>query len=580
MSIVKPAIWSQTHIGSICNLINGRAFKPREWSDTGLPIIRIQNLNNADAKYNYFDGELADKHKIENGDLLFAWSGTPGTSFGAHVWGGQTAALNQHIFKIEFIEALIDKRFLRYAINQTLDELISGAHGGVGLRHVTKGKFEATEIAFPPLDEQKVIADKLDTLLAQVENTKARLERIPQILKRFRQSVLAAAVSGRLTEEFLVSDHDYHRHVDLEIAKDKKLAKIDSPNTDEVEFAKELFESPDWDRWKLYALEQLVESTRGIPYGIVQTGEAQEEGIPTIRCGDVKPLHVETGSLKKVLPAIEAKYPRTRLSGGEVVLAIRGTVGNAAAISEELAANPLNISREVAMIPVRKNISSQFIALLLQSPGGYRALAEKTKGVAQRGINLADVKRLVTPLPTLSEQTEIVRRVDQLFAHADRIEQQVNNALARVSNLTQSILAKAFRGELTEQWRKDNPELISGENSAEALLEKIKAEREMLKKQPKPKRSAVKKNRGSRMSKQITKVVDALKDAGKPLSGQQLLAAAGYPSDSSTDQLEQFFLDIREALATKKSIVKLERSDDGQDWFALAETGETKKAER
>ncbi|WP_256663664.1 restriction endonuclease subunit S [Pseudomonas sp. gcc21] len=119
----------------------------------------------------------------------------------------------------------------------------------------------------------------------------------------------------------------------------------------------------------------------------------------------------------------------------------------------------------------------QYVALLLQSPGGYRALAEKTKGVAQRGINLADVKRLVTPLPTLSEQTEIVRRVDQLFAHADRIEHQVNSALARVNNLTQSILAKAFRGELTEQWRKANPELISGENSAEALLERIKAER-------------------------------------------------------------------------------------------------------
>jgi len=72
---------------------------------------------------------------------------------------------------------------------------------------------------------------------------------------------------------------------------------------------------------------------------------------------------------------------------------------------------------------------------------------------------------------------EIVRRVDQLFAYADTIETQVNNALERVNNLTQSILAKAFRGELTEQWRKDNPDLISGENSAEALLEKINAER-------------------------------------------------------------------------------------------------------
>ncbi|HBM9794089.1 TPA: restriction endonuclease subunit S, partial [Escherichia albertii] len=77
----------------------------------------------------------------------------------------------------------------------------------------------------------------------------------------------------------------------------------------------------------------------------------------------------------------------------------------------------------------------------------------------------------------LYEQAEIVRRVEQLFAYADTIEKQVNNALARVNNLTQSILAKAFRGELTAQWRAENPDLISGENSAAALLEKIKAER-------------------------------------------------------------------------------------------------------
>jgi len=84
-------------------------------------------------------------------------------------------------------------------------------------------------------------------------------------------------------------------------------------------------------------------------------------------------------------------------------------------------------------------------------------------------------------MPGPEEQIEIVHRVDQLFAYADQIGQQVNKAQARVDKLTQSILAKAFRGELTEQWRKDNPELISGENSAEALLARIKAEREAAK---------------------------------------------------------------------------------------------------
>ena len=104
-------------------------------------------------------------------------------------------------------------------------------------------------------------------------------------------------------------------------------------------------------------------------------------------------------------------------------------------------------------------------------------MVDKAVGTGVKHLRVSDVESLTYPLAPVEEQTEIVRRVAQLFAHADRIEQQVNSALARVNNLTQSILAKAFRGELTEQWRKDNPELISGENSAEALLERIKAER-------------------------------------------------------------------------------------------------------
>lgn len=101
----------------------------------------------------------------------------------------------------------------------------------------------------------------------------------------------------------------------------------------------------------------------------------------------------------------------------------------------------------------------------------------KSDGVSQSNINAQKLIAYPITVPPLPEQHEIVRRVEQLFAYADTIEKQVNNALDRVNNLTQSILAKAFRGELTAQWRAENPELISGENSAAALLEKIKAER-------------------------------------------------------------------------------------------------------
>lgn len=98
-------------------------------------------------------------------------------------------------------------------------------------------------------------------------------------------------------------------------------------------------------------------------------------------------------------------------------------------------------------------------------------------GIAQQHFNVGSMKKMPIHLPPLLEQNEIVHRVEQLFAYADTIEKQVDNALSRANNLTQSILAKAFQGELTAEWRAENLELISGENSAAALLEKIKGER-------------------------------------------------------------------------------------------------------
>jgi len=194
-----------------------------------LPIVRIQNLNNANAAFNHFDGEYDVRYFLKGGELLFAWSGTPGTSFGAHIWKGQEALLNQHIFKVEFNESHLDKRFFRFAINQKLEELIDIAHGGVGLRHVTKGKFENTTVAIPPLEEQKRIADKLDQTLAIVERARARLARVPEILKQFRQSVLAAATDGRLTEDWrgtIGASRDEWTSIKVSSVADARLGKM------------------------------------------------------------------------------------------------------------------------------------------------------------------------------------------------------------------------------------------------------------------------------------------------------------------------------------------------------------------
>ncbi|MCK0714933.1 restriction endonuclease subunit S [Chromohalobacter sarecensis] len=419
-------------------------------------------------------------------------------------------------------EPFVLNRYLFYWL-KTHDFLsyVTGVSYGVNMPRLGTKDGVVAPMVLAPLAEQKVIVDKLDTLLAQVGNTKARLERIPEILKRFRQSVLAAAVSGRLTEEFRRSSY-------------------------------------------------LPEAVAGsfMDFFDIQGGTQPPKSsfISEPREGYVRLLQIRDFGDKEVPTYVPDANSLKKCDDDDVLLGRYG-----ASIGRVCSGKAGAYNVALAKIISLENISSVFLKILVSSPSFFSSVNNFQRS-AQNGFNKKDLATINVNIPCLEEQTEIVRRVDQLFAYADTIEQQVNSALERVNQLSQSILAKAFRGELTAQWREDNPELISGENSAEALLERIKAEREAIKRQPKqPKRTAGKKNTGSSMSKQVIKVVEALKQAGTPLSGQQLLAAAGYPSNSKTEELEQFFLDIRQALSHDKSIVKLERSEDGQDWFSLAE---------
>ena len=169
-------------LGSLCELRNGRAFKPEEWSDQGTPIVRIQNLNDESKPFNYCNFEVDRKFFVESGDLLFSWSGTPGTSFGAFFWNRGRGFLNQHIFRVDTNEA-VDRSYLRYALNSLLDKIIGESHGGVGLKHITKGKLENVEIPLPSISEQHRIAmilDKADALRAKRREAIAKLNQLLQ----------------------------------------------------------------------------------------------------------------------------------------------------------------------------------------------------------------------------------------------------------------------------------------------------------------------------------------------------------------------------------------------------------------
>ena len=163
--------WLYKRLGEVASFINGYAFKPEQWTSSGTPIVRIQNLNNPDAPFNYYDGEVPDKVKIKDGDLLISWS----ASLGAYIWQGGDAFLNQHIFKVEFDKLDIDKIYLKYAVISKLNMMAGLVHGAT-MKHIVKKDFDNSCIPYPPINEQKDIVSELDKINELISLKKAQLK--------------------------------------------------------------------------------------------------------------------------------------------------------------------------------------------------------------------------------------------------------------------------------------------------------------------------------------------------------------------------------------------------------------------
>lgn len=347
----------------------------------------------------------------------------------------------------------VDSKFLiRYLEKFYLSGEISTYQGGSNnLRNLKFKEYSAISIPLPPLAEQQVIADTLDRLLAQVERSKARLQRIPQLLKRFRQSVLAAAVSGKLTEEWRGSPSIRYESAVMTIG----LKNSDNP----LKWS--------WNKLTDVAILESGHTPRKTVPEYWENGD-----IPWISLQDIRAANGKVIDKTKNMPTmcgINNSSARL-LPTGTVCFSRDISVGYVTIMGREMAT-----TQHFANWVCSDKLNNRYLMYSFMASRDYLTISGQ--GTTVKTIYMPALKELMLCLPPIEEQTEIVRRVEQLFAYADRIEQQAQAALARVNRLTQAILAKAFRGELTEQWRRDNPHLISGDHSATALLARIQAER-------------------------------------------------------------------------------------------------------
>jgi len=342
---------------------------------------------------------------------------------------GFECATNQAIAFCKPDDHVTTLRYLFYALMNAKSGLIAQGQGGAQ-QNISQGILKAHEVPLAPLNEQKRIADKLDAVLARVDACRDHLNRIPAILKRFRQSVLAAATSGKLTEEW---------RVEREIS---------------------------FDNWTEISLDEAcIKITDGEHISPVLTAS----GIPLISAKDVREWGVDFSDTKFV-SAEFSKVSRRRCKPelNDVLVVSRGaTVGRTCLITSE---NEFCLMGSVLLFkPAVDMVNPRYMAAFLRSPLGLERLTGASGASAQAAIYIRDTKKLLIVLPTKEEQTEIVRRVEALFACADRLEARYVAARAQVEKLIPATLAKAFRGELVPQDPNDEP--------ASVLLARIAAAR-------------------------------------------------------------------------------------------------------
>ncbi|WP_278446411.1 restriction endonuclease subunit S [Stutzerimonas kunmingensis] len=457
-----PNTWVDVEIGEIAEVIGGGTPKVNDAENFTTPGHGIAWLTPADlsgykpkeitrgARDLTSQGYQSSSAKLmPKGSLLFS-SRAP---IGYVAVAANEIATNQGFKSFVFSDGVVPDYAFYYL--KSIRQLADSLGTGTTFKELSGATAKTLPFRLAPTAEQTRIAAKLDELLAQVDTLKARIDGIPALLKRFRQSVLAAAVSGRLTEEWRVQNCPTP-------------PKAPSPNKyslsmEELKTFADLHNLPH--RWECASAAQICSSVRD---GTHDTPAYHLSGIPLVTSKNIGSGFVDTTEAKLI--SIEDHLEiskRSLVEHGDVLFSMIGTVGNCCVVREQDSEFSI---KNVGLFKKNESvILPRFLEFWLNSQVMWSWLEKNLKGSSQKFASLGTLRALPVFLPSLQEQTEIVRRVEQLFAFADQLEAKVASAKSRIDHLTQSILAKAFRGELVPQDPNDEP--------ASVLLARIKAQR-------------------------------------------------------------------------------------------------------
>ncbi|CAI3791987.1 restriction endonuclease subunit S [Rheinheimera sp. MM224] len=527
-----PKGWVLTQLGNYIQVKNGYAFKSSDYitpDQNSVPVIRISDIQNGIASTqnaSYISKEFAfDNFKVSKGDLLIAMSGA--TTGKTGVFNEDCEAYqNQRVGNIKFLsENFGCSGYRNYLVEFLTDEILKKAYGAAQ-PNISGNAIEELIVPIAPLNEQIRIADKLDSILAKVNKAQERLEKIPGILKRFRQSVFAAATSGELTREWRGND------------------AIVTTGIPGLSIPVE---------WRFCTVEDIgvVKGGKRLPKGDELT--ENNTGFPYIRAGQLKNGTVVQGDSARnkqmfLEPKTQAQIKRYTVNEGDVYLTIVGaSIGDAGVIPHAL--HRANLTENAAKITnFDERINAEYLSIWLRSERLQELIQLEIKSGAQGKLALKRINTLPVPLPSIDEQHEIVSIVAALLSHAEALDKCYQNVKLRVDRLTQSILAKAFRGELVEQNPEDEPADKLLERIKKQQLEGPKATRQTRKPAAKVTPSVDAVENDVELARPESEIFALLKKTSGELSAQQIMEQL---TDKTFRQVDTLFTELKHLLETK-----------------------------
>ncbi len=496
--LTKAGHWERVTLSDVANVQNGFAFKSSYFDpDRGVPLIRIRDISKEKTEHRYW-GEFDDQYIVKPSEILIGMDG----DFAASRWTGQKALLNQRVCKVTLTSDLFDEGFL-YLCLQPFLNAINAETSSVTVKHLSSKTVEEIPLPLPPLMEQRRIVTKIEELFSEIDKGIESLKTARAKLSVYRQAVLKHAFEGKLTAQWREENKDkletpeqllvrikqerearYEQQLkewkaavetwDAEGRSGKKPSKpkrlVHSPSL----VAEDVLALPKLsDEWSWFPLSAIASNIQIGPFGsLLHRADYIVGGTPLVNPSHIRFQRIEPDLTLTVSADKLHQLGKYVMHENDIVIGRRGEMGRCAVVTAAEAGWLCGTGS--LFVRLLSSMNAHFYSWVLGSQRVKDFLAASSIGTTMQNLNESILHNVPVPVCSRQEQDEVFREVERQYSMLDHIEAAIDSEITKPDALRQSILKKAFSGQLVEQDPHDEP--------ASILLDRIRAERELAEK--------------------------------------------------------------------------------------------------